>query len=340
MKLNGEVYFFGDLAQLTAAASCTKPVIVGTDVCDPWGRLYNQNSEVGEFFRFLHFTNVQFLGFLSILLLAIFLLFTVKFLKIESLGIYIMLLTPVMVLAVDRGNELISILFILVGIFCLRDGRQFMQLLGAAALGFAAFFKLWPIFLVFFLLVLQWSRIRIAAKVLLGLPVIYWLLKIPEVEAILKATQVGSSVGTSFGLRLFSSPNFSVTYFSVLVSIALGLTYLLIKLGNQNLQKFTMSVSGMRAVAWIIPLMLTYTAIWATGDNFIYRMLILLPIILLLSEPKIFELDWSKFVVAAILTTAITSRLPVTLAVSSAIALYFLYVSVIALIKGTSGLHK
>ena len=340
MKLDGRNFIFGDLAHLTSTASCSQPVITGTNVCDPWGRLFNQNSDVGKLFRFLDFTNVKLIGLLVLLVFLISLFWATRYLRIESLSPYVMLLTPVVVLAIDRGNELISVTFIIVGIFYLRSNKYLLQLIGAAALDFAVFFKLWPIFLVFFLLFFQWSRLKMATRILLLLPFLYWGLKIQEIKEILRVTQSGSPFGTSFGLKLFSSPQLNLVQIFILVIACLGLTYVLIRLGNQDLRDFTCSIPGIKAMLWISPLMLTYSAIWATGDSYIYRMVVLIPLVLVLSAKGIFEFRWPRIALTAILATSISSRLPVTLAVSSSLALYFIYVVFTVWRDGTLKLRR
>jgi hypothetical protein len=250
-----------------------------------------------------------------------------------------MLLTPVVVLAIDRGNELISVTFIMVGLYYLRSDRHVSQLIGAAALVFAVFFKLWPIFLVFSLLFFQWSRLKLASRILLSLPFLYWAFKIQEIREIMLVTQSGSPFGTSFGLKLFSSPQLNLVQIFILVIACFGVTYLLIRLGNQDLRDFTHSVLGIKAMLWASPLMLTYSAIWASGDSYIYRMVIMIPLVLILSAKGIFEFRWPKFTITAILVTSISSRLPVTLAVSSSLALYFIYVVFTAWRDDTSALH-
>ena len=335
MKLNGRNFIFGDLAHLTSAASCSQPVITGTNVCDPWGRLFNQNSDVGKFFRFLDFTNVEMVGTFALLAFLVSSLWAIRFLRIESLGPYIMLLTPVVVLAIDRGNELISVTFIFVGLYYLRSDRHLLQLIGTAALDFAVFFKLWPIFLALFLLCFQWNRLKMETRVLLLLPFLYWALKLQEIEEIRRVTQFGSPFGTSFGLKLYSSSQLNLVQIFLLVITCFGMTYSLIKLGNKDLQDFTRSIPGMSAMVWISPLMLTYSAIWATGDSYIYRMVVLVPLVAILSAKGIFEFQWPKVVLAAILMTSISTRLPVTLAISSALALYFIYVVFMSWRDGT-----
>jgi len=326
MKLSGRYFIFGDLALLTSAASCSQPIITGTNVCDPWGRLFNQNSDVGKLFRFLDFTDVKIIGIFAFLAFISSMFWATKYLRIDSLGPYIMLLTPVVVLAIDRGNELITLTLILVGLYYLRSNRHLSQLIGATTLVIAVLFKLWPIFLVLFLLWFQWPRLKMTTRILLTMPLLYWALKIQEIEEIVRVTQSGSPFGTSFGLKLFSSSQLNLGQIFILVITCLGMTYLLIRLGNQDLRDFTRSIPGLNAMLWISPLMLTYSAIWVSGDSYIYRMVILIPIVLILSARGIFEFRWPKVALTAILVTSISSRLPITLAVSSSLALYFIYV--------------
>ena len=339
MKQQERVFVFGDLAHLTASANCTQPIIIGTDVCDPWGRLFNQNPDVGELFRLLHLTNLNLVGFsATIAFLAIF-LYAIRFFKVESLSPYIVLLTPAFILALDRGNEVITISFVVIGIIELHKYRSAPQIIGSAMLLFAAILKLWPIFLIFFLLLYHWAKLKSSARVVLIIPFIYWSLKIQEIKAIMEATQEGSPFGTSFGLRLFASVELNPTQLFILSCISIVLTGLLIKIGNLHLKEFLGSKSGSEVIRWISPLMLTFVAIWGSGDSFIYRMVILLPLVLMLSAKGIFEHRWSKFVISSILVTLISGRLPVTLAISSALALYFVYFVFKAWRAGTSALR-
>ena len=325
MKLNERVFIFGDLAHLTSAADCPRPITIGTDVCDPWGRLFNQNPDIGELFRKLHFSSVDAIGFFSVLTFVIVFLVAIKFFKDETIVPYVVLLTPMFVLALDRGNEIITITLVMIGIIGLHENKFIQQILGSGVLVVAVILKLWPIFLILFLLLYHWARLKSSARVMLIIPFIYWGIKFQEIKAIMKATQGGSPFGTSFGLRLFASVQLNPTQLFILSSIAIGLTALVIKTGKLHLKKFLGSKSGTEAIPWVSPLLLTYVAVWASGDSFIYRMVILLPLVLILSAKEIFEHRWSKFVISSILVTLISSRLPVTLAVSSALALYFVY---------------
>ncbi len=325
MKINEEVIFFGDLAHLTSAADCLRPITIGTNVCDPWGRLYNQNPDVGDFFRALHFTNTNLVGILATLAFLFVFFFAVKFFMVKSVGPFLILLTPVFVLALDRGNEVTTITLLMIGIIGLHRNQNLPQMIGALMLFLAVLLKLWPIFFVLFLLLFQWKRLKIMSRVLLITPFFYMGFKFQEIRGIVEATQSGSPFGTSFGLRLFLSSQLNLTQISILMFLTLGLGAVLVKHSRLPLIEFMGSDPGIDAMRWVSPLMLTYIAIWASGDSFIYRMLVLLPLVFIMSQQGVFELLWSKIVISAILLTLITSRLPVTTAVSSALALFFIF---------------
>jgi hypothetical protein len=340
MKLKDSIFIFGDLAHLTSTTNCPRPITIGTDVCDPWGRLFNQNPDAGELFRKLNFSSLDAIGLFSVLAFVTVFLFSVKYFKVENISPHVVLMTPVFVLAFDRGNEIITITLVMMGIIGLHKNQISPQIIGSAMLFFAAMLKLWPIFLILFLLVYHWTRLKFFTRVVLIIPFIYWGLRVQEIKAIMEATQEGSPFGTSFGLRLFASPQLNPTQIFVLCCIAIGVTTILIKSENLHLDYFLGSKSGAEAIQWVSPLMLTYVAIWSSGGSFIYRMVILLPLVLILSSKGIFEHRWSKFAICSILVTLISSRLPVTLAVSSALALYFVYFVFMAWRVGTSALHR
>ena len=228
----------------------------------------------------------------------------------------------------------------MIGIIGLHKNKISPQVIGSVMLFFAAMLKLWPIFLILFLLLYHWARLKSSARVVLIIPFIYWGIKFQEIKAIMGATQGGSPFGTSFGLRLFANEQINPTQQIILSCIAIGLTALLIKSGNLQLKEFLGSNSGTEVIRWVSPLMLAYFAVWASGDSFIYRMVILLPLVLILSAKEVFEYRWSKFVISSILVTLISSRLPVTIAVSSALALYFVFFVFKAWRAGTSALRR
>jgi hypothetical protein len=213
------------------------------------------------------------------------------------------------------------------GLYAIQISTLAPQSFGALALGAAVFFKLWPIFLVLFLFLFQARRIKAIPKIILGIAILYWLTRIYEIKEIMKATQSGSPYGVSFGLKLFTNSQLSLSQLLFLATLTFVLLYFLIKVGNRPLTEFMSQEPGSILLPWIAPIMLTYSAIWATGDSYIYRMVILIPLVLILSQREIARFEWAKFVIVAILVTAVSSRLAVTTSVSSALALYFIYVT-------------
>jgi hypothetical protein len=327
MYLEGKVAIFGDLTHLTSAAKCGYPIIVGTYVCDPWLRFFNQNPIVPEFLRAINLTNVIVIGITSLTLLYIILFAVINKLEVKSIAPYIMLMTPVSVLAIDRGNEVITLTLILVGHFLLHTKSTIRQTMGALSLFFACVFKLWPVVLVFFTLIFFWKRINLVPKFILILSFFYWIPQINLALSMLNATNMGSPFGRSFGLQLIWHGE---TIVIVVLSLSLLLTY--VRLSKSSLNQFILSSSGVATLYSLIPVMLTFSIIWAIGDSYIYRMIILIPIVFLLGQFKFTEFAFPKFLVSAILVTCITSLTPLVLVTTSALALYFVYLTVTTVI--------
>ena len=323
MYLEGKVAIFGDLSHLTSAAKCDYPIIVGTYVCDPWLRLFNQNPIVAEFLKSINLTNVIVLGISSLTLLYIILFAVINKLEVKSIAPYIMLMTPVSVLAIDRGNEVITMILILVGFFLLHTKSTIRQTMGALSLFFACVFKLWPIALVFFTLIFFWKRVNLVPRFILVLSLFYWISQIDLALNMLNATNTGSPFGRSFGLQLIWHGEFIAI---VVLSLSLLLTY--VRLSKSSLNQFITSSSGVATLYSLIPVMLTFSIIWAIGDSYIYRMVILIPVVLLLGQFKFTEFTFPNFLLSAILVTCITSLTPLVLVTTSALALFFVYLTV------------
>jgi hypothetical protein len=327
MYLEGKVAIFGDLTHLTSAAKCGYPIIVGTYVCDPWLRFFNQNPIVPEFLRAINLTNVIVIGITSLTLLYIILFAVINKLEVKSIAPYIMLMTPVSILAIDRGNEVITLTLILVGHFLLHTKSTIRQTMGALSLFFACVFKLWPVVLVFFTLIFFWKRINLVSKFILILSFFYWIPQINLALSMLNATNMGSPFGRSFGLQLIWHGE---TIVIVVLSLSLLLTY--VRLSKSSLNQFILSSSGVATLYFLIPVMLTFSLIWAVGDSYIYRMIILIPVVLLLGQFKFTEFTFPNFLLSAILVTCITSLTPLVLVTTSALALYFVYLTVATVI--------
>ena len=111
-------------------------------------------------------------------------------------------MTPVSVLAIDRGNEVITLTLIFVGHLFLHTKSTIRQTMGALSLFLACVFKLWPVALVFFILIFFWKRINLIPKCVLVLSLFYWIPQIDLALNMLNATNTGSPFGRSFGLQL------------------------------------------------------------------------------------------------------------------------------------------
>ena len=278
---------------------------------------------MAEFLKATNLTNVIVLGISSLTLLYIILFAVVNKLEVKSIAPYIMLMTPVSVLAIDRGNEVITIILILIGLFLLHTKSTIRQIMGALSLFFACVFKLWPVVLVFFTLIFFWKRINLVPKFILILSFFYWIPQINLALSMLNATNMGSPFGRSFGLQLIW---YGETIVIVVLSISLLLTY--VRLSKSSLNQFITSSSGVATLYSLIPVMLTFSIIWAIGDSYIYRMVILIPVVLLLGQFKFTEFTFPNFLQSAILVTCITSLTPLVLVTTSALALYFVYLTV------------
>ena len=328
MTLEGKVAIFGDLTHLTSAAKCDYPIIVGTYVCDPWLRFFNQNPIVAEFLKAINLTNVLVIGISSLTILYIILFTVINKLEITSISPYIMLMTPVSVLAIDRGNEIITMILILLGVFLLYAKSTSRQTMGALSLFFACIFKLWPIVLVFFTLIFFWKRVNLIPKCVLVLSFFYWIPQIDLALKMLNATNNGSPFGRSFGLQLIWHGELTTFYGVAIVVLSLSLLLTYVRLSKSSLNQFISSTSGLATLYSLIPVMLTFSLIWAFGDSYIYRMIILFPVVLLLGQFKFTEFAFPNFLQSAILVTCIMSLTPLVLVVTSALALYFVYLTV------------
>jgi hypothetical protein len=336
MTRDGKIAIFGDLAQLTSAAKCEKAIIVGTDVCDPWGRLFNQNPAVAELFRAIKLTNVYVVGILSLIILYITLFIMIKKLKIQSIAPYIMFATPACILAIDRGNEIITLILITIGLFELYTKSSIRQTIGAISLVSASIFKLWPTALVCFILILFWKRVNLIPKCILVFSGLYWIPRINLVLKMLNVTDHGHPFGYSFGLKLIGHSQLAPLYRVVLVVLSLSLLFVFVRLTKSSLDQFIQSTNGLTFLYCLTPLMLTFSLIWAFGDSYIYRVIMLVPLVLLLSHFKICDFAFSRFLLSAILVTCIVSLTPLVLVVTSALALYFVYLSLLTV----SAQHK
>jgi hypothetical protein len=324
MTYQGEIFPLGDLVQLTSGASCWKEIEVGSDICDPWGRALNQNPHVVEFFRFFNMTNVYLVGTLAVLLLALATLLFKSRCNGPNIAILLFVMSPPISLALDRGNETLTISLILLGLYLLMSPKRLLQSIGISLLALAAVFKLWPTLLV--ILVAWVFRSRLSKiQVLLALSgLLYWILNFQTALRMLESTQHGSQWGNSFGLKLWIREDFSITNVLLLCAPSLILSFFIIRFLSSWPVR-SVSESEKFELQLIAILSIIYGLIWLVGESFSYRLSILLPLIILLSKSSVWKMRWSKTLVVLILTTMISARLATTTALTTSLAICAFY---------------
>lgn len=327
MTLNGNAYPLGDLAQITSAASCEVPIKVGTVVCDPWLRSLNQNTDVVEVFRILNLTNLFFVGLFIFILFIFVLKFVSKIHRASSFPILLFVSSPAILLAIERGNELLTISLLMLGFQLLMEKNIQLRLFGILLLFCASAFKLWPTFIIYVFVVLFRKNFTNFEKLLLTAPLIYWLVKVSEASEMIKSTQQGSLLGNSFGFKLWfvSGSKFSIILALILLSSCISY-FALRTLRVVDIHLF--ANINIRDSKLITAYSLNYFVMWLIGDNFAYRLIALLPIVITLSKRQYRETTISKILLVGILITVFTIRLPITSAVSASLALTLFFVAI------------
>jgi hypothetical protein len=327
MTLDGRVYPLGDLAQVTAAANCQVPIEVGKVVCDPWLRLLNQNTDVVNVFRILNLTNLPLVGIFFFFLFISVLAVSLKQNLTSRIPILLFVSSPSILLAIERGNELLTISLLVVG-FQLLLGKNFQfRLLGILLLFMASAFKLWPTFVIYVLLVLFRSQISKFEKLLLSAPIFYWLSNSSEAFAMIKSTQAGSLFGNSFGFKLWISSESKISILIFLLLFLLTMSYVVFR--NLKVVDFESFANINRSDSKILAAYsLNFFVIWLVGDSFAYRLVALVPIVIILSKRQYQDRKIGKILLVLTLTTVFTIRLSIAPVVTTCLALALLYVSV------------
>lgn len=192
----------------------------------------------------------------------------------------------------------------------------------------AAIFKLWPVLLIALLGLYANNKNRIYLLFALAVSAGYWLISIGDIPKMLSATQNGSPHGVAFGLKLFFSNQLPLVNSGFLILFAFFIaSNWVVAFGPSLAKSFKGSVHH-PLLATLIPVLLTYLGIWLFTDSFIYRMIILLPALLILIHEDFASLPWSRGLILLILVTVLSSRLAITTAVSSSLALVILFMSI------------
>ena len=331
MVLNGSLVPFGDLAQITSAINCGTPLEVGVNICDPWGRLLNQNPDVVKVFHLLNFSNLNYIGVLSTILFFALILLSIHRQEVNNLSIPVFLITPVCVLAIERANELITMILILGGLLLLSQARGIMHPFGAFLLGCAAIFKLWPIIIVFLTFFFAIRKHQMVTKLVLLAPMLYWFINFNLAKVALHSTQKGSPSGASFGARLFVDERIPRMLQGLYISIFVAVLVLLIRYFKQRSTCVEGLCNSHTEAVIICSTFITYFSVWLVGQSFMYRFLLVLPALLVLARPHNWRSKGTRLVVSLILVSAFTAKLQISIVLTSALAFTLLYLAIVLL---------
>ena len=310
MILDGKPVLFGDLVHLTSATTCEYPPLVGTVVCDPWERAFNQNPQVIKVLKFFSIHNSDFFGFFLLLFCLIAMLLVLRLIAQERVFAWILMLSPPVVLAIDRGNEILTLGLICCAIYML--GRGMYPLLAIAPIMLAGIFKFWPFLIVIFLAFFCQEFSKKQRFILAFCSLFYLAWNANTLYLISKFTQVGDSSGGSFGFALL---NFGSIYSYVILGAAIVAAYLI-----QKKSIFESVVSGRDDVfqGFTLSLMACYIVLFFSGSHFTYRLIILIPLVVLLSRS-----DSSNVLISFIFVTLFMSRFSIVLFSTLTLALVF-----------------
>jgi hypothetical protein len=328
MFVNNNVFLYGDLAHLTTASDCATPIQIGEIICDPFSRPLNQNPDVISFLRLLNFSNVVWLGLISTLLFFALMILISRKNQINQVTLFITLLSPPIVLAIDRGNEIITILLMISSLYLL-IGNRIKQSIGATLLVVSAFFKLWPIVIVLCMFIFLWKHLFIFAKGIMVLPLMYWAINFESAVQMVRFTDRGNPNGLSFGIKHYFNSSISFIYIVIfLVTTLVFAIFYFFRVINLFIKKEHTS----NYLAILNSLLLTYVVIWALGTSYVYRLIIFIPILIYLN--KVFMVNRSLLQLESlILLTLLTSRLSITSIFTNLIAVIFSMILIRQLIQ-------
>ena len=331
MYVQDKIYIFGDLAHLTSASGCQTPLQIGWNICDPFQRPFNQNPHIVEVLNLVNFSNTLGIGLISTVVFYTLAIVVAYKEQVKPLTLFLTLLSPPFVLAIDRGNEIITITLILLGLhFITKKGIR--NLVGALLIGLSCLFKLWPIVLLISLMVLLWNKLPIISRLFMTLPIIYWMINFQNAFNMLEFTDKGSPLGLSFGFQYYLNSSIPTQFLLVFIVLTLlFFTYFILK--NVSLHKELSELSTSPHI--LNSLLITYVATWAFGQSYIYRLVVMLPILLYII--KVFDKSKNRiFLEVFIVVTLLTSKLVITTILTSSLALIFSFIILSQLISWVS----
>ncbi|MCW2865979.1 MAG: hypothetical protein JWR20_167 [Marmoricola sp.] len=266
VRLDGNVLHFSDLAQFYGAASCSKPVQVGQDVCDPAHRVLNQSPALVHLVApVAHHAGLVAVGVALMVLVIVVVSLLAASTPHGHLVAIPLLGSPAAALAFERGNlELLMFVLVAAGVFLLsRPRARPLWVLGGLLVLTATVLKVFPaVFLVPFLVFGSPGR-RTVAAVALACGVGYWLLNADTLSVMLAVTQRGTT--DSYGIDTI------LPYSSKVVPIAAAVTTMALGLVLAR-RASAADVLGARNQALALGFSCFYLFSFFSGANWSYRL--------------------------------------------------------------------
>ncbi|CAN2169973.1 hypothetical protein MCERE155_00023 [Candidatus Nanopelagicaceae bacterium] len=317
------VSLFGDLVHITSAAKCDLPVQVGQNICDIWQRSFNQNPQVVDLFRILQLTNVFLVGVVSTIAFLYGLYLLSWKLQIQNLAWVFFLASPPLILALDRGNEIITLLLIIPAIFLLRLNDKLIWV-STTLLSIATFFKFWPILLLICLAIFS-SRFRRHFLFATLIMCCYWTLRLETLREMNRSTMKGSLDGLSFGLKILSYTQYSFLVKLTMVGVAIFLVLSMLKWFTQSdYIQLRESLKSNDDYPYVVSIFLSYIVLWIATDSYIYRLILFIPVVILLTSSRIIHLAGAQKFLALLLMVFYASRSQVSWVFTASLMLLLL----------------
>jgi hypothetical protein len=306
-----ELQLFGDLIHLTSAADCEITPKIGVVLCDPWERVFNQNVDLVSFLKFMHLydVNVLALGSLALTFWIIYKLYSIF--DIQSIFLWLLLASPPFVLAIDRGNEIITVALISLAIILFKQKSSLI--LTSIPLFFAGIFKFWPFLILLFLTFFSIKKSRFESLLILLLSGVYLFSRAPEILKIADASQRGDLLGGSFGIQLLEL-NSLYSWASLFLSI-LVFVFLVYKFKNSPKIDFDDITLPL-----LFSLMSCFVLLNLFGVHFTYRLILLIPFSVLISRNTSVQ-----FLIPLFFSILFLSRFPVITVLTNAFCFFAIY---------------
>jgi hypothetical protein len=169
------------------------------------------------------------------------------------------------------------------------------------------------------------KNLRKIAIYFLLIPVVYWVFNFESARVAVISTQSGSPFGVSFGAKLLISSQLSFSWILEYCIYTLVTLCILIILHRRELHSYGRCNLTLLESSVVASSLLSYSLVWLGGESFVYRMLLLLPAVMILARPNSSPKGNSFVLIAFIIASSMTSRLQVSIAITSALALFSVY---------------